>query len=437
MDNNKQPYAFDVEVYGELESYNQVLSKARCRIFYKGENRNGSFITDEFAEKLLSTISYTPIKGIYDDDDYGEHGKGEGGNAEGKIYGIVPLEPNVQWEVHEDYDGEKREYACVDVLLFTAIYEEAKEIVGKSMSMELYRKSITGETKVIEGKKLFVFLDACFIGLQVLGDEVEPCFEGAGFFTLYETVKNAYEEYAKSNKEEEGGEEGMNENNIIFKLSHEGIRYSLYNALNKNKDEDGYAIMDYWILEVYDDYVLVLDRNDELNYRFYYSVDNDDVVALGDKVRTFITDLTEEENTALETIKAYGENSFSAVETALNEFEELKEEKMTLVETLEDANAKIETLKEYKLEKEMAEKDAVFEKFQEKLSEKEMKELREQFSTKMETLTKEELDKELVYTLFTTKPEVFQKAEGNTKLPKDHKEHNELAEVISRFKDKK
>lgn len=435
MDNNNQPYAFDVKVYGELEPYNQVLSKARCRIFYKGENRNGSFITDDFAEKLLSTISYTPVKGIYEDEDYGEHGKGEKGNAEGKIYGIVPLEPNVKWEVHKDSDDEERTYACVDILLFTAIYEEAQEVVGKSMSMELYRKSITGETKVIEGKKLYVFSDACFIGLQVLGEEVEPCFEGAGFFTLYETIRNAYEEYTKSSKK--GGEKEMDKDKMMFKLSHDDIRHSLYVALNSNKDEDGYIVMDYFIMEVYDDYVLVSDRADSLTYRFYYSIDKDEQVVLGDKVRTFVTDLTEEENKALEKVKAYGENDFLTIVTALNEFEGLKEEKEVFTETLEKANKELETLKEYKLEKEMAEKNEVFGRFQDKLSEKEMEELKEQFSAEMETLTKEELEKELVYTLFTTKPEIFQKGEGNTKLPKDHNEKNDLAEVISRFKDKK
>ena len=48
---------FPVTVYGNFEQYSKTISKARCRIFYKGANRNGTYITDEFAEKLLSTIS--------------------------------------------------------------------------------------------------------------------------------------------------------------------------------------------------------------------------------------------------------------------------------------------------------------------------------------------------------------------------------------------
>jgi hypothetical protein len=68
---------FPVTVYGNLEKFNETISKGRCRIFYKGGNRNGTFITDEFAEKLLSSIPYTPVKGIFEEDegDYTDHGQ--------------------------------------------------------------------------------------------------------------------------------------------------------------------------------------------------------------------------------------------------------------------------------------------------------------------------------------------------------------------------
>lgn len=84
---------FSVTVYGDLEKYNDVTSRARCRTFYKGANRNGTYITDEFAEQLLSTIPYTPVKGIYEDDDYTDHGDKR---SLGRIYGIVPQDPHLQ-----------------------------------------------------------------------------------------------------------------------------------------------------------------------------------------------------------------------------------------------------------------------------------------------------------------------------------------------------
>jgi hypothetical protein len=155
---------FPVTIYGNLEKYSETISKGRCRIFYKHGNRNGTYITDEFAEKLLETIPYAPVKGIYseDDEDYTDHGMKR---SEGRIYGIVPANPNVTWELHLDDDGVEREYACVDVLIHTGLYREASEIIGKGQSMELYSPSIKGDWKIINGQKFFVFSEGSFLGL--------------------------------------------------------------------------------------------------------------------------------------------------------------------------------------------------------------------------------------------------------------------------------
>jgi hypothetical protein len=122
--NNSQRLEFPVTIYENLEKVSPVLSKARCRIFYKGENRNATFITDEFAEKLISTLPYTPVKGIYDEyeEDFSDHGDKR---DLGRIYGIVPEKTNFAWEKHLDEDGVEREYACCDVLIFSALYAEA------------------------------------------------------------------------------------------------------------------------------------------------------------------------------------------------------------------------------------------------------------------------------------------------------------------------
>ena len=183
---NKPLCEFTVQVYGELNKYNEVLSKARCRIFYKYENRNGTYITDEFAEKLISSLPYVPVKGIYSDEDYTDHGVRR---DQGRIYGIVPENPNVAWEEFTDDDGITRTYACTDVLIFTAIYEEANDIIGKSQSMELYPPSLKYHEAIVHNKRYIVFDDGCFLGLQVLGDKVEPCFEGASFYTLQSTIE--------------------------------------------------------------------------------------------------------------------------------------------------------------------------------------------------------------------------------------------------------
>ena len=80
--------------------------------------------------------------------------------------------PNVGWETHIDEDGVERTYACADVLLFTALYKEAEDIVGKSQSMELYEPSLSYHQEIIEGQKgLFLTKVQGYQGV-----DVEPCF---------------------------------------------------------------------------------------------------------------------------------------------------------------------------------------------------------------------------------------------------------------------
>lgn len=181
----KIPTTFVGEIAEGLTQVSPEISKARLRIFYKGFNRNQGYITDEFAEKLLSSLPYTPVVGIFNDlvKDFGGHNQDQ--NV-AKIYGVVPQDPHFAWEDHLDSDGVMRTYACTDVYLFTGRYDAAKLIPGKQQSMELDTKTIRGDWQVINeyGQEGFVYTDAQFIGLSVLGDDKTPCFEGSAFYEL-------------------------------------------------------------------------------------------------------------------------------------------------------------------------------------------------------------------------------------------------------------
>lgn len=181
----KIPTTFVGEIAEGLTQVSPEISKARLRIFYKGFNRNQGYITDEFAEKLLSSLPYTPVVGIFNDlvKDFGGHNQDR--NV-ARIYGVVPQDPHFAWEDHLDSDGVMRTYACTDVYLFTGRYDAAKLIPGKHQSMELDTKTIRGDWQVINeyGQEGFVYTDAQFIGLSVLGDDKTPCFEGSAFYEL-------------------------------------------------------------------------------------------------------------------------------------------------------------------------------------------------------------------------------------------------------------
>ena len=220
------PVQFIGEITGIPFQITPEISKARLRIFYKGLNRNGGFITDEFAKKLLTSLPYAPVVGIYNDLTKEFSGHNSDRNV-AKIYGVVPQEPNVTWEDHLDKDGILRTYACCDVFLYTGRYDAAKQIVGKQHSMELNEKTIQGRWERIDeyGTEAYVYTDARFIGLSVLGDSKEPCFEGSAFFELVtkfsnfmiNNTSNGGKEMALKDQNKDSSFENENANDFVDK----------------------------------------------------------------------------------------------------------------------------------------------------------------------------------------------------------------------------
>lgn len=222
-ENKSTPTNFVATVYGDLVPLNNsALSKARLKIFYKGMNRNGSYITDEIAEKLISTLPGTPIVGYFDGDknDFLGHVEKEANRA----YGFVPENMNFNWEMSLDPDGVYRTYACTDVVLWTGRYPVASKIVGKSHSMELNPDTIEGEWVERDDEFCFEFSNAEFIGLCVLGEDYEPCFEGSSFYELNQNSKvgikadlkemfSLYNQIADSADENPTGGQEMEEEN--------------------------------------------------------------------------------------------------------------------------------------------------------------------------------------------------------------------------------
>ena len=460
---------FSLSVYGNISAYNEVLSKARCRIFYKYENRNGTYITDDFAEKLISTLPYVPVKGIYDsmEDDYTDHGRER---YEGRIYGIVPENPNFAWEKHLDEDGVEREYACADVFLFTGIYKkEALEIVSKSQSMELYVDSIDGEWKFINGKRYFVFTEGCFLGLQALGEKYEPCFEGAGFYSLFESIQKLtkkIDEFELNTKQDIGGENQMN-----FKLSDDQKYNMIWTLLNPNFNEEGEWALDYVICDVYDQYAIVFDTHNCGYERAYYTKnDETDSLEITNKEVAYIVDVNEEEKRALKALHAINGDTYEKVDEAMNSLTEenasLKEEKENFSQKIEEQDAQISTLEQEKADAQtelnevkenytaaqsqieslteankeletfkanvvLKEKEAVIDHYSSLLD----AEVLNSFKEKIGDMTKDELDKELAYSLVQSKPTLFSNQENESGYtPKDESNLQGIEGILSRYK---
>ena len=330
-----KPNIFQVSVYGNLTPFekNPLLSLARVRIFYKGLNRNRTYITDEFAEKLIASLPYTPVSGIWEENDFTDHGESR---EEGRIYGLVPEFPNGAWESHLDDDGVEREYYCCDVVLFTARYADAAKIVGKPQSMEIWRNSIKGDWMIQDGVKCFRYTEGCFIGLQVLGEDVEPCFEGAAFFSYAESLKemiNMLQQYSLN-----GGKDKMELN---FKLSDREKRNAIFELLNPNFCEEGNWEINYEICEIYDEYALIY--NGEYFRCYYTKNDEDNSLVLGDIQKTYVMDISEAEHAALVAIRAANGGVFTEIDS---KYQSLVEDNSTLKGENENLENSVASLNE-------------------------------------------------------------------------------------------
>lgn len=175
---------------------NPLMSSCEIKVLYLGENRNHSYITKEVATEMAKTLRGAPIVGYYKEEkeDFRDHGEKVIFDDEGikfecltKPYGFVAPDAKVWFQKFKDVDdfGNEitREYLMTTGYLWTGQYEEAKLAVdeGRPQSMELEEESLDGHwsTNNNTGMEFFIINDAIFTKLCILGEDVEPCFEGA------------------------------------------------------------------------------------------------------------------------------------------------------------------------------------------------------------------------------------------------------------------
>lgn len=178
------------------DAINPGISKCEIKLFYLGKNRNGSYIDKNTAIQMANSLPGCPIVGAYieNKEDFGDHGEViriEDGEIHFSCktipYGFVGLDSDVWFQKFMDTDefGNEieREYMMTTGYLWTEQYEEAKSIIedGKGQSMELDGETMEGHwaTDNNSGIEFFIINDAIFTKLCILGDDVEPCFEGA------------------------------------------------------------------------------------------------------------------------------------------------------------------------------------------------------------------------------------------------------------------
>lgn len=175
---------------------NPLMSKCEIKVLYVGGNRNGSYITKEVATEMSKTLRGAPIVGHYRDEkeDFTDHGEQVIFDDEGikfncltKPYGFVSPDAKVWFQEFEDEDEfgnkENRTYLMTTGYLWTKQFPECNLAVkeGRPHSMELDPDSMDGHwaTDKKTGLDFFIINDAIFSKLCILGEDVEPCFEGS------------------------------------------------------------------------------------------------------------------------------------------------------------------------------------------------------------------------------------------------------------------
>lgn len=175
------------------DAINPGISKCEIKVMYLGKNRNGSFIDKNTAIQMANSLPCTPIVAAYNEnkEDFGDHGEVlhiEDGEVKFSCktvpYGFVAPDAEVWFQKFDDTNefGETttREYMMTTGYLWTGQYPELDKCInqgqGQSMEIDDVDGHWTTDSNDIE---FFIINDAIFTKLCILGDDVEPCFEGA------------------------------------------------------------------------------------------------------------------------------------------------------------------------------------------------------------------------------------------------------------------
>ena len=177
---------------------NPLISKCQIKVCYVGDepNRNRSIITKEVAKQMANSLPGCPIVGFFNEEkgDFEEHNRIidiSNGKFEIKDttrpYGFVDLGAKVWFQKFLDDGMNEREYMMTEGWLWTGQYPECQRILknGNNQSMELDENTINAHwSKDGNGDpKFFIINEAIISKLCTLGENNEPCFEGANIGT--------------------------------------------------------------------------------------------------------------------------------------------------------------------------------------------------------------------------------------------------------------
>lgn len=293
------PVSFTVNSFVDVEDSRYLA--ITIDVLHTGLNFNGSIFEKDIVDDNAESIKNTPVLGyiaLNPDGDLDFQGhkhktvKTKDGTKNvylGSAYGVIPESCNYRWVEKVSSDGVSRDYFQVDALLWTK-FDDAVSIFkrdgGKPQSMELELASIQGEEQD-DGTFLFKSFkfDGCCL-LSSTDESIQPAMIDSCAAPYYSSsedfavemakeVKEKYEEYQKvihkqdAQNESEGGTTMGKEPKVNFALNimEQIDEFRAVLAQKTFVDKWGYRDAQYYLVDIQDDEVIVMDRKD--HYRFY------------------------------------------------------------------------------------------------------------------------------------------------------------------------
>ena len=289
----------------DIESADGRFTKVRIWLMHLGENFNGSVFERDVVDKAISTLEYIPIVAFIEDNKSGEKDcsnhryiitkdeKGVRRKYMGNAYGVIMSseDNNAHYEERICDDGKTRTFLVVDGLIWN-MFEDSAEIINrdliKNQSMELW-----DDGSSIEGYEdddgLFHFTNFSFRAACILGDDYEPAMINSTVevqFTMSDFVKNIQSElndkftaFTKmvNEKTNQGGMEIMEKTDFTQTVLQQFEDISTMVREHETvRDRWGDSIPRYYAVDVQENEVIVVDRENGYNYfGFTFTINGD------------------------------------------------------------------------------------------------------------------------------------------------------------------
>ena len=280
-----------------INTINPLIDKVKIKVCYVQDepNRNMTILTEEQAREVAKTLPGSPIVAYYNEtkEDFEEHNEFIT-IKNNKImfdtntipYGFVDVNAKVWFEMYQD-ETVQRKYLCTEGYVWSGQFPEIKALFeeGRPHSLEFDKPTFKGVWSKDENtnESFFIINEAIISKLCVMGEDIEPCFEGASVtaYSLEDNFKNTMFSFIKEMKNilSEGGTSMTDIPATKYAVEiGDALWSALYSYLEEKypeNPENEYSMSKYCIRGIYEEgtqkFVILRDRADSKMYKVNFT----------------------------------------------------------------------------------------------------------------------------------------------------------------------